>query len=86
MPQVAYSDGLRNRPFAAPCHPLPPNPHATFYATFFGKRDILRENGDSAPSYSGSYATPVVSGSQRQEVANPSASRRFWRVWGWVVS
>jgi hypothetical protein len=33
-------------------------------------------------------ATPLTSwsGTVRQEVEKPSASRRFWRLWGWAVS
>jgi len=37
--------------------------------------------------YSGSFATLATSGSQRQKVAKPSASRRFWRtVWSSLPS
>ena len=56
---VAYSKGSWSRLFATTCHPLPPNQHATFYATFWQKRDIYRENSGSEPSYSGSFLRRV---------------------------
>ena len=49
---VAYSKGSWSRLFATTCHPLPPNQHATFYATCWRKRDIFREKSGLEPSYS----------------------------------
>ena len=49
---VTYSKGSWSRLFATTCQTVPPNQHATFYATFWQKRDIYRENSGSEPSYS----------------------------------
>ena len=60
--RVAYSKSHLPHPLATPCHPLPPNQHATFYATFWQKRSISRENSGSEPSYSGSFLRRVSHG------------------------
>ena len=56
---VAYSKGSWSRLFATTCQTVPPNQHATFYATFWRKPDISRENNGSEPSYSGSFLRRV---------------------------
>jgi hypothetical protein len=55
--KVAYSKRHLPHPLATHCRPLPPNQHATFYATFWRKRSISRENNGLEPSYSGSYGS-----------------------------
>ena len=59
---VTYSKGSWSRLFATTCQTVPPNQHATFYATFWQKRDIYRENSGSEPSYSGSFLRRVSHG------------------------
>jgi len=66
VPQVAYSDCLRNWQFATPCQTLPPKRQATFYASFCLKPDILRQKSGSEPSYSGNFCG---NGRQRQATA-----------------
>ena len=78
----------RTLPTIAFAQPLSPVCDPMRFPAKFQLRRILRrlptpfpafpqENAIVRESYSGSYATHVLSGTKRQEVAKPSASRRF---------
>ena len=71
---MAYSKGSWPRLFATTCQAVPPNQHATFYATFWQKRSISREISGSEPSYSGSF---LRTGSHRAAPTPLPVSIRF---------
>lgn len=56
--------------------PLPPNQHATFYATFWRKPDIFRENRQSEPSYSASFSAGRLGRRTRQSACDCDPRQR----------